>query len=62
MKYEIANLKIKDADIIITPDTVYIVTLEIYRGKKAILEGYKTVKDVLSKSKIYRCPDKVVLS
>ena len=49
MEYEIAQSKIKEADIIITPDRKYITALEFYRAKEAILGGYKAAKDVLSK-------------
>ena len=52
MEYEIAKIKIKEADVIISPDTGRIATLEFYRGKEAIAEGYKAAKDTFSKS----CP------
>ena len=52
MEYEIAQSKIKEADIIITPDTGDIAVLEFYRAKEAILEGYKAAKEVISKNKI----------
>jgi len=50
MEYEIAKSKIKEADILIIPDTRDIAPLEFYRGKEAILEGYKAAKDVLSEN------------
>ena len=49
MEYEIAKSKIKEADIVITPDTSYIAALDFYRGKEAIVEGYRAAKDTLSK-------------
>lgn len=48
MEYEIAKSKMKEADVIITPDTGYIAALEFYRAKEAIAEGYKAAKDTLS--------------
>ena len=52
MEYEIAKLKVKKADIIITPNTRHIAALEFYRGKEAIAEGYKAAKEALSKKDI----------
>ena len=52
MEYEIAKSKIKEADIIITPDTGHIAALEFFRGKEAIAEGYKAAKATLSKKLI----------
>ena len=52
MEYEIAKSKIKEADIIITPDTGYIASLEFYRGRESILEGYKAAKGTLSKKNL----------
>ena len=46
MEYEIAKSKVKEADIVITPNTGHIASLEFYRGKEAILEGYKAAKKV----------------
>ncbi|MCK4463812.1 MAG: patatin-like phospholipase family protein, partial [Candidatus Omnitrophica bacterium] len=51
MEYEIAKSKIKEADIVISPDTRNIAPLEFYRGREAILEGYKAAKETLSKNK-----------
>ncbi len=51
MEYGIANSKAKEADVVITPHTGYIAALEFYRGREAILEGYKAAKDTLSKNK-----------
>ncbi|MCK4947182.1 MAG: patatin-like phospholipase family protein [Candidatus Aureabacteria bacterium] len=48
MEYEIAKSKMKEADVIITPDTGHIAALEFYRAKEAIAEGYKAAKDTLS--------------
>ena len=48
MEYEIAKSKIKEADMVIAPDTGYIDPLEFYRGKEMIAEGYKTAMDILS--------------
>lgn len=50
MEYEIAKSKIKEADIIITPDTGHIAALEFFRGREAIEEGYKAAKDTFSKN------------
>ncbi len=47
MEYEIARLKIKGADVIITPDTKHIAVLEFYRGREAILEGYRATKPLI---------------
>ncbi len=52
MEYEIVKLKIKEADVIITPDTGGIATLEFYRGREAISEGYRAAKDILDRDKI----------
>lgn len=41
MEYEIAKLKVKEADMVITPDTGHIASLEFYRGQEAISAGYK---------------------
>jgi len=41
MEYEIARLKIKEANIVVSPNTGYIAALEFYRGTEAISEGYK---------------------
>jgi len=49
MEYEIAKSKVKEADMVITPDTGNIVALEFFRGKEAIAEGYKAAKETLSK-------------
>ncbi len=52
MEYEIAKSKIKEADVVITPDTGYIGALEFYRGSEAISEGYKAAKKAVSKNKM----------
>ena len=49
MEYEIAKSKMKEADVIITPNTGHIAALEFYRAKEAIAEGYKAAKAALSK-------------
>ncbi|MFA7677363.1 MAG: patatin-like phospholipase family protein [Candidatus Omnitrophota bacterium] len=51
MEHEIAKSKIKEADIAIVPNTGHIASLEFYRGKEVILEGYKAAKEALSKNK-----------
>ncbi len=51
MEHEIAKLKIKSADIVITPDVSHIVALEFHRGKEAIEEGYKKTKEIILKEK-----------
>ncbi|MCK4519315.1 MAG: patatin-like phospholipase family protein, partial [Candidatus Omnitrophica bacterium] len=43
MEYELVRLRIKEADIVINPDTGRIGPLEFYKGQEAILEGYKAV-------------------
>ena len=52
MEYEIAKLKIKEADLVITPNTRHIASLEFYRGKEAIFEGYKAAKRAFFKNQI----------
>ena len=52
MEYEIAKSKIKEADVIIAPNTGHITALEFYRGREAISEGYRAAKDILSKKLI----------
>lgn len=47
MEYEIAKSKVKGADIVIIPNVGHIAALEFYRGKEAILEGYKAAKEVV---------------
>lgn len=44
MEYEIAREKAKEADVVVTPEAGHIGTLEFYRGKEAILAGYKAAK------------------
>ncbi len=46
MEYEIAKSKIKEADIVITPNTRHIASLEFYRGEEVIIEGHKAAKRV----------------
>ena len=46
MEYEIVKAKVKEADVVITPETSHIGTLEFYRGKEAILAGYKAAKKI----------------
>ncbi len=48
MEYEIAELKGLEADFTIFPDTRNIASLEFYRGKEAILEGYKATEEIIS--------------
>jgi len=47
MEYEIAKLKVKEADIVISPDIGRIAALEFYRGKEAILKGYRVAMKVM---------------
>ena len=47
MEYEIAKLKVKEADIVISPDIGRIAALEFYRGKEAILKGYRAAMKVV---------------
>ena len=48
MEYEIAELKGLEADFSIFPDTRNIASLEFYRGKEAISEGYMATEKILS--------------
>ncbi|MEA3328129.1 MAG: patatin-like phospholipase family protein [Candidatus Omnitrophota bacterium] len=52
MEYEIAQSKIKEANIIIAPDTGNIAVLEFYRAKEAILKGHKAAKEILSRATV----------
>ncbi len=47
MEYEIAKLKMKDADLVITPDIGQIAAFEFYRGREVISKGYRAAKDAL---------------
>jgi len=47
MEYEIARLKIKEANVVISPSTGYIAALEFYRGREAISEGYKAAMEAI---------------
>jgi len=47
MEYEIARLKIKEANVVISPNTGYIAALEFYRGTEAISEGYKAAMEAI---------------
>jgi len=47
MEYEITRMKLRDADIVISPELSHIASLEFYRGKEAILEGYKAAKNTV---------------
>jgi predicted acylesterase/phospholipase RssA len=49
MEFEIAKSKLKEADMVITPDTGHIAVLDFYRGREAISEGYRVAKDTFSK-------------
>jgi NTE family protein len=49
MEYEIAKVKLKEADLVISADIGHIAALEFYRGREAISEGYKAAKEALSK-------------
>ncbi|MDP8216198.1 MAG: patatin-like phospholipase family protein [Candidatus Kaelpia imicola] len=52
MEYEIAKAKIKEADIIITPDVQQIAVLDFYRGREAIAKGYKAARDAISGNRL----------
>lgn len=54
MQYEIVKSKRIKADILIDPDTSRISTLEFYRSKELILEGYNAAKKALSPKKKHR--------
>ena len=47
MEYKIAQSTLKEADIIINPDTTDIATLEFMRGKEAISKGYEAAMSTL---------------
>jgi NTE family protein len=47
MEYEIAKLRTKEADVVITPDVGNLAALEFYRGKEPISEGYKATKEAM---------------
>ncbi|MDP8262472.1 MAG: patatin-like phospholipase family protein [Candidatus Ancaeobacter aquaticus] len=52
MEYELAKSKVKDADIVITPDTSFVAPLEFFRGKETIAQGYtaaRNIRDTLCK-------------
>ena len=49
MEYERVRLRIKSADIVISPDVSYIKSFEFYKGEEAIAQGYKATKDILPK-------------
>ncbi|MCK5493389.1 MAG: patatin-like phospholipase family protein, partial [Candidatus Omnitrophica bacterium] len=47
MEQQISQLKLKDADLIITPDVQDIALFEFYRAKEAIREGYKKAMEII---------------
>jgi len=47
MEYEIAKLKAKEADVVITPDVGNLKVLEFYQRKEAIVKGFEAAKRVL---------------
>ena len=47
MEYEIAKLKLKEADIVISPEVGHIAALEFYQGKEAIGMGYRAAMKVV---------------
>jgi len=47
MEYEIAKLKAKEADIVITPDVGILKVLDFYHRKEAIIKGFEAAKKVL---------------
>jgi NTE family protein len=51
MEYEMTKLKVKEADLVINPNTSNIALLEFYKSKEAILEGYKAAKRLFSKNR-----------
>jgi len=49
MEYEIAKLKAKEADIVITPDASNLKVLDFYQRKEVIIKGFEATKKVLPK-------------
>lgn len=49
MEYEVSKMRIKDADLVISPEVMDIEIVEFNRGKEAIKRGYETAKEVLEK-------------
>ena len=47
MEYEIAKLKAKEADIVITPDVGVLKVLDFYHRKEAITKGFQATKRIL---------------
>jgi len=47
MEQQISQLKLKDADLIITPDVHDIALFEFYRAKEAIMEGYQKAMEII---------------
>jgi len=47
MEYEIAKLRVKGADIVISPEVGHIAALEFYQGKEAIGMGYRAAMKVV---------------
>ena len=47
MEYEIAKLKVKEADVVITPNVGYLAALEFYRGMEVISNGYEAAMKVM---------------
>ncbi|MCK5393978.1 MAG: patatin-like phospholipase family protein, partial [Candidatus Omnitrophica bacterium] len=47
MEQQISQLKLKDADLIITPDVQDIALFEFYRAKEAIMEGYQKAMEII---------------
>jgi NTE family protein len=50
MEYEIALLKIRQADAVITPNTSHVAIWEFFRAKEVIDEGYKCAKKFLKEA------------
>ena len=53
LQYEIARPKLDKADILITPETAHISSLEFYRGREAIMAGYEAVQEFSFEKHMY---------
>ncbi len=51
MEYQISQLKLKDADVVITPNVHGIALLEFYKAGDAIMEGYQKAKEIMRDKK-----------
>jgi len=52
MGYQIVKMKLKEANMVITPEVDQIALLEFYRGKETIEAGYKKTKEEILRNKL----------